>query len=126
MRCVAAHHSELGFQFVDVLLRRIWVNFREVAIQNIPFVPLEPAAGFEHAEKVLEERARVVVADDADEVADVDDVVLLDQVVRNLGENVYVAEADVLGEPGARRALAEVDIYSVELSGAWELVGHVE
>lgn len=74
---MSSHDRELGLEFVDAVLRRVRTSLGEVAIQDVPFVPLNPASGLEHSEEVAQEWCGIVFFDDADEVADVDDVVLL-------------------------------------------------
>lgn len=85
MGSMPTHDRELGFEGVDAGLWTRGASLGEVAIYDIPFSPLNPATGFEHSEDVAQELSWVVGFDDADEVADVDDIVFGDQVFGDLG-----------------------------------------
>lgn len=82
---MSAHDRKLGFEGVDAGLWTRGCGFGEVAVSHVPLAPLNPAAGFEHSEDVAKELGWVVGFDDADEVADVDDVVSGDEVFGDLG-----------------------------------------
>jgi len=110
---VSTHDGKLRFELVDVLLRRVGVDLGEVPVQYIPLVPLEPSAGLEHAQQVMQKGLRVVAFDDTDEVTYVDNVVLLNQVIRHVGEDVCETKRHILRQPCVRRTLVEADVNAV-------------
>jgi len=91
-----SHDGELSFELIDASLRAFACCLGEVSVYDVPFAPLDPAAGFEHAENVTEEWSWFVFFDHADEMADVDHVVLFDQFLGYIGQNVDKAKVDVL------------------------------
>lgn len=90
-----AHDGEFGLESVNAVLWSVGSCFGEVAIENIPFVPLDPATGLEHPKEVVEEGCWFIVLDHADEVANVDDVVLCNEFLGWLVEDVDEAQGDL-------------------------------
>jgi hypothetical protein len=105
---------------------KLLIGLFNIRVCGAQIVPLDPAPGFKQLNYILDHGCRVSVRDGKEEKTQVDHVITLLELGRDLVEEIPVVEAvDVAGAPGGWWEPGKVDVDSVE-DGVGELVCCVE